>query len=125
MSASIGQLFSHRLRRWIPEPFVFALVLTVLVAVLARVVMDSSVSQVTADWYRGFWMLLEFGMQMVLILATGFAIALSPPAARADRSAGPKWARTPGCGVCPGAGRRRSVQPDQLGLDGADRGAGA
>jgi len=94
MNASLGQLFSHRLRRWIPEPFVFALVLTVLVAVLARVVMGSGFDQVTADWYRGFWMLLEFTMQMVLILATGFAIALSPPAARAiDVLA--RFARTP------------------------------
>jgi short-chain fatty acids transporter len=83
MSVSLGQVFSHRLRRWIPEPFVFALVLTVLVAVLARGVMGSGFEQITADWYRGFWMLLEFTMQMVLILATGFAIALSPPAARA------------------------------------------
>lgn len=94
MTASLGQFFSHRLRRWIPEPFVFALVLTVLVAVLARAVMGSSFSQVTGDWYRGFWMLLEFTMQMVLILATGFAIALSPPAARAiDVLA--RFARTP------------------------------
>ncbi|MCP4222981.1 MAG: short-chain fatty acid transporter, partial [Actinomycetia bacterium] len=33
-------------------------------------------------WYNGFWMLLEFGMQMVLIIATGYAIALSPLVAR-------------------------------------------
>ncbi|MEN1727803.1 MAG: TIGR00366 family protein [Pseudomonadota bacterium] len=93
-SSSLGQVFSHRLRRWIPEPFVFALLLTVLVAVLARFVMESDFAQVTSDWYRGFWMLLEFTMQMVLILATGFAIALSPPAARAiDMLA--RFARTP------------------------------
>ena len=95
MNVSLGQLFSHRLRRWIPEPFVFALVLTALVAVAAMLVMGSGFNQVTADWYRGFWMLLEFTMQMVLILATGFAIALSPPAAKAiDVLA--RFARTPG-----------------------------
>ncbi len=92
--SSLGNVFSHRLRRWIPEPFVFALVLTVLVAVAAMVLTGSGFNQVTADWYRGFWMLLEFTMQMVLILATGFAIALSPPAARAiDVLA--RFARTP------------------------------
>ena len=29
-------------------------------------------------WYDGFYSLLEFGMQIVLIIITGFAIALSP-----------------------------------------------
>ncbi len=38
--------------------------------------------EVLTGWYDGFWMLLEFGMQMVLILATGYAIALSAPVAR-------------------------------------------
>ena len=95
MAASLGQFFSHRLRRWIPEPFVFAVVLTLLVGVLAMALTDAGFTQVSGDWYRGFWMLLEFGMQMVLILATGFAIALSPPAARLiDVLA--KFARTPG-----------------------------
>jgi len=95
MLSALGTLFSSRLRRWIPEPFVFALVLTVLVGALAWSATDRSVVELTGHWYDGFWMLLEFGMQMVLILSTGFAIALSPIAARLiDRVAG--LARTPG-----------------------------
>ena len=95
MLTSLGSLFSSRLRRWIPEPFVFALVLTVLVAALAWSAAGVSISEVTGHWYQGFWMLLEFGMQMVLILTTGFAIALSPLAAGLiDRLA--RRARTPG-----------------------------
>ena len=42
----------------------------------------ASPMEVLTGWYNGIWMLLEFGMQMVLILATGYAIALSPPVAR-------------------------------------------
>ena len=42
----------------------------------------ASPAQVVTGWYNGFWMLLEFGMQMVLIIATGYAIALSPLVAR-------------------------------------------
>ncbi|MGK7295020.1 MAG: short-chain fatty acid transporter [Candidatus Wenzhouxiangella sp. M2_3B_020] len=95
MSFSLGNLFSHHLRRWIPEPFVFALVLTLLVGALAVGLTDSGFDDVTGHWYRGFWMLLEFGMQMVLILTTGYAIALTPLASRAiDRLA--TIARTPG-----------------------------
>ncbi len=95
MLSSLGDLFSHHLRRWIPEPFVFALVLTVLVAALAWSATGTPLADVTGHWYRGFWILLEFGMQMVLILTTGFAIALSPIASRLiDRLS--HLARTPG-----------------------------
>ena len=31
-----------------------------------------------SSWYKGFWGLLEFGMQLILILVTGFSIALAP-----------------------------------------------
>lgn len=82
MKSSLGQVLTNIFRRWIPAPFVFALALTLLVAVTSMVLMGASVNQVTNDWYRGFWMLLEFTMQMILILATGFAIALTPQAAK-------------------------------------------
>ena len=95
MSFSIGSLLSHHLRRWIPEPFVFALVLTLIVALLAVGFTDSAPDDVTDHWYRGFWMLLEFGMQMVLILTTGYAIALTPVASRAIDGLA-RFARTPG-----------------------------
>ncbi|HET6604985.1 MAG TPA: TIGR00366 family protein [Xanthomonadaceae bacterium] len=95
MTDSVGSFLAHHLRRWIPEPFVFALVLTLLTGALAYALTGSGFNELTAHWYRGFWMLLEFGMQMVLILTTGYAIALSPVVARTlDRLTG--LARTPG-----------------------------
>jgi short-chain fatty acids transporter len=74
---------------------VFALALTLIVALLAVVFTDSAPVDVTDHWYRGFWMLLEFGMQMVLILTTGYAIALTPIASRAIDGLA-RFARTPG-----------------------------
>jgi len=95
MLASIGDVFSRHMRRWIPDPFVFALVVTLLIAALAWTVTDSDLNAVTGHWYRGFWMLLEFGMQAILILTTGYAIALSPFASgMINRLA--HMARTPG-----------------------------
>jgi short-chain fatty acids transporter len=70
------------IRRWLPDPFVFAVLLTILTAVTAMLWVGASLVEVLTGWYEGIWMLLEFGMQMVLILATGYAIALSPPVAR-------------------------------------------
>jgi short-chain fatty acids transporter len=69
-------------KRWLPDPFVFAVLLTVITAAVAMVWVGASPAQVITGWYNGFWMLLEFGMQMVLIIATGYAIALSPLVAR-------------------------------------------
>lgn len=82
MLASIGSFLAARLRRWIPDAFVFALLLTLLVAVMAWLATPSTAVEVLDGWYRGFWLLLEFGMQIVLVLATGYAVALSPVAAR-------------------------------------------
>jgi short-chain fatty acids transporter len=62
----------------LPDPFVFAILLTVVTACGAVVWVGAGPLDVLSAWYEGFWMLLEFGMQMVLILATGYAIALSP-----------------------------------------------
>jgi len=83
MLASIGSFFADRFRRWLPDSFVFAILLTFVSGILALVVVDGTTPTGVLDaWQRGFWDLLKFGMQMVLILATGYAIAISPPATR-------------------------------------------
>ncbi|MCA9753403.1 MAG: short-chain fatty acid transporter [Gemmatimonadetes bacterium] len=83
MIAAAGAFFADRFRRWIPDSFVFALLLTFMAGALALVVVDDVTPVGVLDaWQKGFWSLLAFGMQMVLILATGYAIAISPPAAR-------------------------------------------
>ncbi len=80
MLQRLGRSLAVRLRNWIPDPFVFALALTLIVGLLAVILTDSGPSAVLGHWYEGFWTLLGFGMQMVLILSTGYAIALSPAA---------------------------------------------
>ena len=90
-----GALLAQFLRRLIPDSFVFAIILTILVALLATLFADAGPKQVVDAWYKGFWILLEFGMQVVLLLTTGFAIALSPTIGRLiDRAA--LLARGPG-----------------------------
>jgi len=78
----ISKLSADLVRQWLPDPFVFAVLLTVITAAVAMVWVGASPAQVITGWYNGFWMLLEFGMQMVLIISTGYAIALSPLVAR-------------------------------------------
>jgi len=80
--ARIGGFFAIEFKKWLPDSFVFALILTLITGVLAIVWVDAGPTALLDGWYRGFWLLLEFGMQIVLILVTGFAIALSAPVAR-------------------------------------------
>jgi len=69
MLKKIGQSMTSVLQRWMPEPFVFAILLTLLVTVLALVYTDAGIGGVADGWYKGFWLLLEFGMQIVLYLS--------------------------------------------------------
>jgi short-chain fatty acids transporter len=89
MLARIEHLWAETFKRWLPDPFVFAILLTIVTASTAVARVRASPADVVSAWYEGFWMLLEFGMQMVLILVTGYAIALSTPVTRLiDRLAG-------------------------------------
>jgi short-chain fatty acids transporter len=82
MLANFGRFFADSFRRWLPDSFLFAILLTFIAAILAMLVKGSAPFEVVTSWYKGFWSLLTFAMQMVLILVTGFAIAISPPASR-------------------------------------------
>ena len=82
MLGQIGNFFAERFRRWLPDSFIFALILTLIAAVWALFAMDVGPVKIAQAWYKGFWSLLAFAMQMVLILVTGYAIAISPIATR-------------------------------------------
>ncbi|SIO84281.1 short-chain fatty acid transporter [Nocardiopsis sp. JB363] len=80
--------------RWVPDAFVFAIILSALVFGMALFLTERTPIELVGDWYGGFWNLLEFGMQMTLVLVTGYALASSPPARRgitwlAGRAKGP------------------------------------
>ena len=78
MIGTLGQFFAERFRRWLPDSFIFAILLTFLATLLAMIFVGSTPYVVVQSWWKGFWNLLAFAMQMVLILATGYALAISP-----------------------------------------------
>jgi short-chain fatty acids transporter len=61
-----------------PGPFLFAIMLTYVTALGAFVTEGSGPVEIAEAWYGGFWSLLTFAMQMVVILATGTVIAHHP-----------------------------------------------
>lgn len=81
----VGARLAGLSERWIPDAFVFAVLLTLAVFLLALLSTERGALALVGDWYRGFWDLLEFGMQMTLVLVTGHALATAPPMRQALR----------------------------------------
>ena len=74
----LGEAIADRVERWMPSPFLFAIILTYVAALAAFVSERSTPLEVALAWYGGFWNLLQFAMQMVIILVTGFVVAYHP-----------------------------------------------
>lgn len=70
------------MERWLPDAFIFVIVLTLLAAMAAVLVQGTGPLQLVRMWGDGFWELLSFSMQMLLVLVTGFILASSPPVRR-------------------------------------------
>jgi short-chain fatty acids transporter len=92
--SGLGLLVTRTIGRWIPDPFVLAIGLTLLTAILALALPGTFAGRdpegpskasllLDAWWNGGLWKLLSFSMQMALVLVTGYALAASPPVRRA------------------------------------------
>lgn len=77
MITKLGQKFTDGFTKYMPSAYVFALLLTILTAILALILTESKPIEVLEGWYNGFWNLLSFGMQIVLIIITAYCIAQS------------------------------------------------
>jgi short-chain fatty acids transporter len=85
-----GAWADRLVRRFMPDPFVLVLLLTLLALALGFVSLPAAPAPVKASnlvkaWTEGFGNpeILKFGLQIILIVVTGEAIAASPPARRA------------------------------------------
>jgi len=74
----IGYRLSAWVERWMPSPFLFALILSYVVFLAGIGLTGSGPVDMVGFWYDGFWAFLTFSMQMVLILMTGFVVAYHP-----------------------------------------------
>lgn len=81
--------------RYLPDAFVLVLMLTLVVFAAGMLVEGQSPIAMMTYWGEGFWNLLAFSMQMVLILVTGFVVASTPPFRKLLRALA-RLPRTPG-----------------------------
>ena len=70
-------------QRWLPEPFIFAILLTFVAAIVAMPLCHQTPIEVVEHWGDGVWNLLGFAMQMSLILVCGSTLAAAPVVKRA------------------------------------------
>lgn len=96
--APLSRALSRLVGRYLPDPLVFAILLTLITFGLGVWLTPAGPLEMVQMWGGGFWNLLAFTMQMALILVTGHAMASSEPVHRAmSRLA--SLARTPRQGV--------------------------
>ena len=71
--------------RWLPDPFLFAIILSIVVYIAAMFATGMGPVAILDAWgnSKGFWNLLAFSMQMALVLVLGSAMASAPVFKRA------------------------------------------
>ena len=74
--------------RWLPDAFLFAVILSIIVYVGAMLATGMGPLKVLSAWGSndGFWGLLAFSMQMALVLVLGSAMASAKPCKKALRA---------------------------------------
>ncbi|ARB44305.1 short-chain fatty acid transporter [Alloalcanivorax xenomutans] len=95
MLNTIAKPFVRLVERYLPDPYIFVLILTLVAFAAAMLVEGNSPHAVMVMWGDGFWGLLTFSMQMLLVLVTGFMLA-STPLVKGILNRLASLARTPG-----------------------------
>lgn len=78
MIRAMTNFFVRLVRRWLPQPFTFAIILSIIVFLMGMGIMHKSPMEMTQYWGKGFFSLYKFTMQMIFVLITGHALANSP-----------------------------------------------
>jgi short-chain fatty acids transporter len=83
----LTELCVRYVERLMPDPYLFAIILTlIVVALVAVLVRGATASGILKAWYGGVWgpqNIFTFAFQMVLVLVTGYTLAEAPALKRA------------------------------------------
>jgi len=79
----LTRLCVHYAERYIPDPYLYAVMLTFVTVVAALIFTPTGAVRIIDAWYNGLWTILAFALQMALILTTGVALANAPPVRKA------------------------------------------
>ena len=79
MLRAVSNVFVKLAERWMPDPLVIAIVLTLVCAGAAVAFTPFGMFETIDAWGVGYWSLLTFTCQMILILALGHVVAHTKP----------------------------------------------
>src|SRR5260370_5723159 len=75
----VTAFFVYLFDQVMPDPYVFAVILTFVAALLAYAFAPNArPQQIAAAWYSGVFNLFTFAFQMVIMLVAGYALASAP-----------------------------------------------
>jgi short-chain fatty acids transporter len=75
----VTTFFVYLSEQFMPDPYVFAVILTFVAALLAYFFAPNArPGQVVSAWYNGVFNLFTFAFQMVIMLVAGYALASAP-----------------------------------------------
>src|SRR5699024_4577586 len=98
MLKAITHFFDRIVQRYLPDAYLFAVLLTLVVFLMGIFISGSSPSDMVNHGGSGFWDLLEFSMQMALIVVTGYVLANTPIIKKALQKVS-TLAKTPGLAI--------------------------
>ncbi|SFU01584.1 short-chain fatty acids transporter [Pseudoalteromonas sp. DSM 26666] len=75
MLNKVASPLTKLVERYLPDPFIFVILLTIITLVIANLATPATTLEVITSWGSGFWNLLSFAMQMLLVLVTGYMLA--------------------------------------------------
>lgn len=78
MLSSVADRFSRLIQRYLPDAFVIAVLITLVVLLIGIALNPTEPQVILQGWGDGFWTYLAFTMQMVLLLMTGMTLASVP-----------------------------------------------
>jgi len=78
MLKRLASFFTHLMKHYLPDAYLFAILLTFLSAILALIFTSADFAKLITSWGGGIYGIVGFAFQMILILVTGHCLALTP-----------------------------------------------
>ncbi|REJ09014.1 short-chain fatty acid transporter [Halobacillus trueperi] len=77
--SNLAMFFAKITEKWLPDAFVFAVILTTIAFISGVFLTDSSPFDMVLHWGDGFWALLTFTAQIITTFVMSYALALTKP----------------------------------------------
>lgn len=78
MLRKIASFFTYVMKHLLPDAYLFAILLTFISMILSLIFTDAGFVKMITEWGNGIYGIAAFAFQMILILITGHALALTP-----------------------------------------------